>query len=74
MLNCFNWRDTLSYLYKKICLLVGLSELGPAENTPFRASLSASAFSARKLEVTLASAFAKQMVAGEKPLSSLLPS
>lgn len=68
-LNCFNWRDTLSYLYKKICLLVGLSEPGPAENKPFQAPLSESAFSARTLEVTSVSVFAEQRAAEQKPRS-----
>jgi len=46
---------------------VGLSELGPAENAPFRAPLSEGAFSARKLGVTSASAFAERMAAEQKP-------
>lgn len=66
-LNCFNWRDTLSYLYKKICLLVGLSESGPAENKPFQALLSESTFSTRRLKVTSVPGFAEQMAAEQNP-------
>lgn len=46
---------------------MGLSESGPAENKPFQALLSESAFSTCKLKITSVSGFAEQMAAEQNP-------